>query len=162
MNIRKCTTNDSKYICSIYNYYIKNTIITFEEDLVTESIISKRVETCVSGYPWLVVENEENVVVGYAYATKWAERSAYRKTVEITVYIDNKENGRGYGSALYKELLFVLSNAGFHTAIAGISLPNDASIKIHEAFGFSKVGHFVEAGLKFGKWVDVGYWQKRL
>jgi len=162
MNIRQCLQSDSKVICDIYNYYIKHTVITFEEELLTENIILERIKSYTSNYPWLVIENVNGDVVGYAYASKWAERSAYKNTVEITVYLHNEESGKGYGSALYKKILSILSASGFHVVVAAIALPNEGSVKLQESFGFTKVAHFKEVGCKFNSWVDVGYWQIEL
>mgnify|MGYP003388939064 CR=1 FL=1 len=161
MNIRPCSLSDAKDICDIYNYYIEHTVITFEEKTVSETIISERITNNTKHYPWLVLENASGLV-GYAYATKWAERSAYKNTVEITVYLHHKESGNGYGSALYKTLLAKLSSLGFHTVVATIALPNEGSVKLQEAFGFTKVSHFSEVGRKFNRWVDVGHWQLSL
>jgi len=162
MNIRPCLQSDGKAICDIYNYYIEHTVITFEETLVTESDICQRIESYTKDYPWLVLENENGIVVGYAYAAKWAQRSAYKNTVEITVYLHHKESGKGYGAALYKTILSALSASGFHIVVAAIALPNKASVKLQESFGFEKVAHFKEVGRKFDQWVDVGFWQINL
>lgn len=159
MNIRQCVKGDANAICEIYNHYIKHTVITFEETPVSEAIIVKRIESYTQQYPWLVLENSAGKIVGYAYAAKWAERSAYKGTLEITVYLDHQQSGKGYGAALYTELLSILSRSEFHVVIAVIALPNEASIKLQESFGFSKVAHFKEVGRKFDNWVDVGHWQ---
>ena len=162
MKIRHSVNSDSESICAIYNHYIENTIITFEEEKVTPAVMSQRIASYSKNFPWLILENDQGFTVGYAYAAKWAERSAYKNTVEITVYLDHTESGKGYGSQLYKALLSQLSKAGFHTVIAVIALPNAASVKLQESFGFTKVGHFSEVGRKFDQWVDVGYWQVKL
>ncbi|KXO09179.1 Phosphinothricin N-acetyltransferase [Moritella sp. JT01] len=159
MNIRECLKSDAKAICDIYNYYIEHTVVTFEEEPVSEAIIFQRIKYYTKEYPWLVIENSNCDVVGYAYAAKWAERSAYKKTTEITVYLDHAESGKGYGSELYRAMLSTLSSSGVHVVVAAIALPNKASVKLHESFGFSKVAHFKEVGRKFNSWVDVGYWQ---
>lgn len=162
MNIRQCNLSDAKDICDIYNYYIEHTVITFEEDVLSEAVIADRISNTLKNYPWLVLENNQGKLLGYAYATQWAERSAYKNTVEITVYLHHKESGNGYGAALYKVLLAKLSYLGFHTVVATIALPNEGSIKLQEAFGFKKVSHFSEVGRKFNRWVDVGHWQLSL
>jgi len=162
LNIRQCTLDDSKQICDIYNYYIKNTIITFEETLVTAQIMAQRIETYTQQFPWLVLEDEKKQIVGYAYANKLAERSAFQHSVEMTVYLHHEAGGKGYGKALYKALLSLLAKAEFHVAIAVISLPNHPSVKLHESFGFNQVGHFSQVGRKFDQWIDVGYWQVML
>lgn len=159
MNIRSCELKDVGRICEIYNHYIKNTVITFEEEPLTSSEMETRIENYTKMYPWLVCEVEGNVV-GYAYASKWKERSAYKNTTEVTVYLDPIESKKGYGKALYAALLAKLENLGCHVVLGCIALPNEASQKLHESFGFSKVAHFTEVGRKFGEWVDVGYWQR--
>ena len=162
MNIRPCNQNDTPAICDIYNHYIKHTVITFEETLVSEAVMAKRIQSISKNFPWLVIENNNHQVVGYAYANTWSERSAYKHTAEITVYLHHQASGNGYGSKLYSALLDQLKQADFHTVMAGIALPNEASIKLHEAFGFSKVAHFKEVGRKFDRWLDVGSWQLHL
>ena len=157
--IRKSDVSDSEAIANIYNYYIKNTIITFEEKELTPDEISGRIENVFSeSLPWIVAENRGKVI-GYAYATKWKTRSAYRFSVESTVYLEQTSVGNGIGSMLYNELLSLLKDSGIHAVIGGIALPNPSSIALHEKFGFKQVARFKEVGIKFGKWIDVGYWQ---
>jgi phosphinothricin acetyltransferase len=111
--------------------------------------------------PWFVAA-QGGEVVGYAYATKWNGRSAYRFSTEVTVYLDHGRGGRGIGSNLYHHLLPALQSRGIHVAIGGIALPNTASVALHRKFGFEQVAEFREVGFKFGRWIDVGYWQKTL
>lgn len=159
MNIRDASADDAHNIADIYNHYIANTSVTFEEDLVVGADIAVRLlETAEQKLPWLVAEDEGHVV-GYAYASKWKGRCAYRYSVEVTVYLASNAGGKGTGSRLYEVLFERLKVLGYHVAIGGISLPNPASIALHEKFGMTKVGEFKEVGFKFGKWVDVGYWQ---
>ena len=161
MEIRPCRESDYQAICDIYNYYIENTVISFEETALSVAELEERVVSYTQKYPWLVcLEGDE--LVGYAYANKWQLRCAYRLCVETTIYLKQGKSGMGFGSALYDVLLNRLQQQGLHIAIAGISLPNDASIKLHENCGFQKVAHFNEVGWKFDQWVDVGYWQKKL
>jgi phosphinothricin acetyltransferase len=161
MEIRPCRPGDCQAICDIYNYYIENTVISFEETAVTVAELEERVATCTRDYPWLVCVADGGLV-GYAYANKWQQRSAYRLCAETTVYLRSGETGRGYGRALYQALLPLLLERGLHVAIAGIALPNDASVRLHESIGFTKVAHYHGVGWKFGQRVDVGYWQKNL
>ena len=114
-----------------------------------------------SSLPWLAAEMDGRVV-GYAYATKWKARSAYRYSVETTVYLEDGLAKRGVGTELYAELFRLLKERGLHAVIGGIALPNDASVALHEKFGMRKVAHFEQVGFKFGQWVDVGYWQLTL
>lgn len=159
--IRKAKTSDAAKIAKIYNYYIENTYITFEVDPVSEEDMLGRIEEGLSNnLPWLVAEHEhEHEVVGYCYAGKWKGRCAYRHSVEATVYLDTSATSQGWGSKLYAGLLNKLAEIDVHTVICGIALPNAASVALHEKFGMEKVAHFKEVGRKFGRWVDVGYWQ---
>ena len=159
MLIRACEIKDIPAICDIYNYYINHTIVTFEETPVAVDEMASRVEIYTMQYPWLVCE-VGGAVVGYAYASKWKERSAYKHTAEVTVYLKNGLSGNGYGKALYSVLLDKLKAQGCHVALGCLAIPNEASAGLHEYFGFKKVAHFTEVGRKFNQWVDVGYWQK--
>jgi len=160
--IRSAQTADADAITRIYNHYIEHSTATFAEEPVTAAEIVRRIERVLAdGLPWLVAE-DAGQVVGYTYATKWRERTAYRFSVECTVYLDPERKGRGVGSQLYQELLSVLRARGVHSVIGGIALPNDESIALHEKFGFQKTAHFKEVGFKFGRWVDVAYWQRLL
>ena len=159
MIIRKAESSDAAGIADIYNYYIKNTIITFEEKEVTQDEISRRIEDVSSdSLPWIGAEKEKRIV-GYAYASKWKTRSAYRFSLESTVYLEQNSVGSGTGSMLYNELLSILKDTGTHVVLAVIALPNPSSIALHEKFGFRKAAHFNEVGIKFNKWIDVGYRQ---
>jgi phosphinothricin acetyltransferase len=157
--IRKISTADIPAICKIYNYYINFSIATFEEVEVGVVEMQKRVEQITTNYPWIVYE-EEGAVIGYAYATLWKTRTAYRYSAEATIYLDYQHSGKGIGSKLYEHLLSELLNNKVHSLIGGISLPNEASIALHEKYGFRKCAHFAEVGRKFDQWIDVGYWEK--
>lgn len=160
--VRDAVPEDAKQVASIYNHYVLHSVVTFEEDTVTQEQILQRItETLEEGLPYLVVE-DEGEVVGFSYASKWKGRCAYRFAVESTVYLADGYGAKGMGSLVYAELLNQLLEKGFKTAIGGISLPNEASVALHEKLGFTKVGHFRRVGYKFNKWVDVGYWQKEL
>ncbi|GAB2618179.1 arsinothricin resistance N-acetyltransferase ArsN1 family B [Novilysobacter erysipheiresistens] len=161
--IRDATPADAAALAGIYNHYIRDTTVTFEEAAVSEAEMASRIaEVRSAGLPWLVAEDEAGVVLGHAYASKWKGRCAYRFAVETTVYLDATAHGRGLGRQLYERLLAMLREAGMHVAIGGIALPNPASIALHEKLGFRKVGQFEEVGFKLGRWVDVGYWQVML
>lgn len=161
MEIRPCQPDDYPVIAGIYNYYIEQTVISFEEAPLTVAEVERRVLDTTRDFPWLVCA-DRGQVVGYAYASKWQGRCAYRLTTETTIYLRQGSGGRGYGTAIYAELLARLREQGLHTAIAGIALPNEASVALHERLGFHKVAHFSEVGYKQGRWIDVGYWQKPL
>ncbi len=159
--IRTVLNRDAPAIARLYNYYVQYTTVTFEEEPVSDREMAHRIDEITSQFPWLVYEEGERVL-GFSYAGKWKGRSAYRYTVESTVYVDHGACGRGIGSALYSRLLEELREQGLHLVIAGIALPNPASQALHEHFGFRKVGEFSEVGYKFGTWLNVGYWELRL
>jgi phosphinothricin acetyltransferase len=159
--IRPASVSDAARIRAIYNHYIAATTITFEEDAVSEAEMAQRIADVGATLPWLVLE-VDGQVAGYAYATKWRVRPAYRHSVESTIYLDQAYAGRGLGRVLYGALLDELRQRGLHLVIGGIALPNKASARLHEALGFRKVAHFSEVGRKFERWVDVGYWELKL
>jgi len=156
--IRKITLKDAREIAEIYNYYVLNSCVTFEELEISTEEMRERIEATHSKFPWLVFE-KESVILGYAYATMWKPRSAYKHTVESTVYLKKEATKNGIGSLLYAALIDQLTDLGFHAVIGGISLPNEASVALHEKFGFEKIAQFKEVGYKFKKWIDVGYWE---
>lgn len=156
--IRTVELRDAQSICDIYNYYVLNTTITFEEVAVSTEEMRKRIEKASGKYPWVVYEIEGKIA-GYAYVTKWKARSAYRYTVESTVYVDENHKGKGIGTSLYKYLLREIENRDFHSVIGVIALPNSGSIALHEKLGFKKAANFKEVGYKHQRWIDVGYWQ---
>ncbi|MBY0420159.1 MAG: GNAT family N-acetyltransferase [Pararheinheimera sp.] len=160
--IRQATPADAAAIAAIYNHYVLNSSVTFEEQAVATSQMSERIgQVQTDGLPWLVLE-QNGELLGYAYATKWRVRSAYRFSVESTVYVKEGVTTKGIGSQLYQQLLAELNALGMHLVIGGITLPNDKSVALHEKFGFEKCGHFQQVGFKFEQWRDVGYWQKLL
>ena len=160
--IRPASSADAERICAIYNHYIATTTISFEEEPVAAADMAQRIaDVAAANLPWLVME-EGGKLIGYAYATKWRVRAAYRFAVESTVYLDRDHAGKGAGTALYEALLAELRRRDLHLVIGGIAQPNEASVRLHERLGFTKVAHFSEVGLKFGRWVDVGYWQLKL
>ncbi|WP_444893760.1 arsinothricin resistance N-acetyltransferase ArsN1 family B [Microbulbifer sp. TRSA001] len=157
--IRAVKHSNSSEIAKIYNYYVKNTYITFEAEPVSTENIVNRIEECAKNkLPWLVAEGEDRVL-GYCYASKWKGRCAYQYSVEATVYLDMNYASKGWGSKLYAELFKQLSELNVHAVICGIALPNTGSVALHEKFGMEKVAHFKEVGRKFNQWIDVGYWQ---
>lgn len=160
--IREATEKDAKAITDIYNYYIQNTVITFEEDLLEEKDLIQRIKKIQdSGFNWLVAE-ENSKVIGYAYSSKWNDRGAYRNTAEVSVYLAQDTQANGWGSRLYESLFASLERRSIHIVIGGISLPNPTSVALHEKFGMKKVAHFKQVGYKFEQWLDVGYWQIQL
>ncbi|WCN08587.1 arsinothricin resistance N-acetyltransferase ArsN1 family B [Marinomonas mediterranea] len=160
--IRNATPQDAAKIAAIYNHYIVKTSITFEEEPVSIIDIVERVQK-VQGkdLPWLVAE-VDGEIAGYAYAAHWHNRSAYRFSVEASVYLSPCYSGKGLGTALYQALFDALKKTDVHTVIGCLALPNEASVALHNKFGMKKIGHFEQVGFKFGQWWDVGYWQLTL
>ena len=162
VKIRAVQSSDSDALAEIYNYYVLGSVVTFEEDLISVTEMEQRIGAVrSSALPWLVAEKDGRAV-GFAYASPWKTRSAYRFSVEATVYVVQDCARCGIGSMLYGELLSILHRLGAHAVIGGIALPNDASVALHEKFGFKKVAHFQQVGFKFNQWIDVGYWERVL
>lgn len=159
--LRPATTADAAQIAAIYEPWVRDTVISFELEPPTPDEMALRIENVATTHPWLVSE-EEGVVVGYAYAKAFAERPAYRWSVETTVYLHPSHRGRGVGRDLYRALLDLAELWGFANAFAGIALPNPTSESLHEAVGFHRIGVFPRAGHKFGAWHDVGWWHRPL
>lgn len=158
-HIRPALPEDAPRIADIYNPYVRDTAISFEEAAVSaEAMADRMAKVRQAGLPWLVAEHAGEVVA-YAYATRWRERHAYRYSVECTVYAAPECRGTGVGQALYEVLFPGLRAAGLHAVIAVIALPNPSSIALHERLGMRKVAHFTQVGFKFGQWHDVGNWQ---
>lgn len=162
ITIRNATPEDAEAITRIYNPYILNTVITFEEQTVSAHEMAGRIrEVLDASLPYLVAE-QNGEVIGFAYAGRWKNRSAYRFAVESSVYLETGVVGKGIGTNLYVHLLDLLKEQGIHAVIGGVALPNPSSVALHEKLGFSKVAEFREVGFKFGQWIDVGYWELRL
>lgn len=159
ITIQAATRADASSLADIYNPYVLETTITFEEQAIAPSEMASRVaETDKAGLPFLIAR-AEGAPVGFAYASRWKGRCAYRYSAETTVYVARDSWRCGVGTALYTQLLDLLHGAGIHAAIGGIALPNEPSIALHERLGFTKVAQFREVGFKFNQWIDVGYWQ---
>jgi len=156
--IRFATPEDAAAICDIYNHFVQHTTITFEERPVAPEEMRRRIVEIVPTLPWLVWV-EESQLQGFCYAGKWKERGAYRYSVESTIYLRGGSIRRGIGTGLYRAMLDDLRQKGLHVVIAGIALPNQASVAFHEKLGFHKVARFEQVGWKFNQWIDVGYWQ---
>lgn len=158
MNIRSVQLTDAEQIVEIYNYYIENTHHSFEIESVNLYDMRQRIAALSENYPYLVAQ-ENGEIVGFAFASCFKPRSAYKYSAEISVYVKKDLKQKGIGTKLYEKLFAELDQMNVHAIIAGISLPNDASVKLHEKFGMEKVAHFREVGYKLGKWIDVGYWE---
>ncbi len=158
MEIRKVNLKDARQIGEIYNFYVMETHHSFENEAVSINDMMDRIEAISADCPFLVCA-EADKIFGFAYATHYKPRSAYKHSVEVSVYIKNDVKHKGIGTRLYEKLFEEIDKMNVHAIIAGISLPNEASIKLHEKFGFEKVAHFREVGFKMNRWVDVGYWE---
>jgi len=162
--IRLAQTNDANELSEIYNYYIENSVATFDETTIAPQDMLNQVKQILDSdhLPWLVSLDPNQRITGYAYASPWKTRSAYRFTTEITAYLSPDATGHGLGSRLYDALFADLKERSIVNVLACISLPNPESIALHEKFGLTKVAHFSKVGIKFDKWIDVGYWQGTL
>jgi phosphinothricin acetyltransferase len=158
MAIRPARDDDFEALTAITNHYITTTSIHFAHEPLA---VAELRALCKPRFPWLVTEVDD-VVLGYAKAGTWRERKAYDWTVETGIYIAPEARGQGLGKPLYIALLDELTARGFHSVVAGITLPNDPSVKMHEQLGFTACGVIEEAGWKMGAWHAVGFWQKRL
>lgn len=163
--IRAARPEDAAAIAAIYAPYVLGGTVSFETDAPDTRAIRYRMTASDGFYPWLVATTgaaDGDAVLGYAYATKFRERPAYRYVVETSIYMAGSAQQRGTGRLLYEALIDTLRAQGFTQAIGVLSLPNDASITLHEAVGFRRAGVYREVGFKQGRWIDVGFWQCRL
>ena len=156
--IRPATIQDAEQICSIYNHYVLKTTVSLEELPVDPEDMKRRIDQVIVTLPWLVWD-ETGGLQGFCYASTWKGRSAYRFSVESSIYVHPDFTGVGKGTKLYEALLRDVTQKGLHAVIGGIALPNEHSVALHEKMGFRKVAHFEQVGWKFNQWIDVGYWQ---
>lgn len=156
--IRAAAPADARAIAGVYAPYVLDTAITFEEVAPEPPEVAARM---AAGLPWLVADDDGGVVA-YAYASPHRPRSSYRWSVDVSVYVAPGAQGRGLGTALYDELLPLVAALGYVSAYAGITLPNEASVRLHERHGFQPVGVYRSVGFKLGEWHDVGWWGRRL
>jgi phosphinothricin acetyltransferase len=152
---------DAAACAAIYAPHVEGSAVSFEERAPSGAEVAERIATTSATHPWLVAERNGEVI-GYAYATPHRSRAAYRWATDVAVYVAASDRGRGYGRALYEALLDRLRRQRFRMACAGITLPNDASVALHEALGFARVGVYRRIGWKAGTWRDVGWWQLEL
>jgi L-amino acid N-acyltransferase YncA len=159
MQIRMATGDDAAGVRSIYGPIIEATAVSFELDVPSEAEMAARIVERQPAYPWLVAEDAGSIT-GYAYAGRFSARAAYDWSVETSVYLAETARGRGVGSVWYKTLFRVLAAQGYRRAMAGIALPNPASVALHERTGFTLIGVYKSVGWKLGAWHDVGWWQR--
>jgi phosphinothricin acetyltransferase len=152
---------DGAACAAIYAHYVRETAISFELDPPTGEEMARRIAQFAGSHGWLTAELG-GAVVGYAYGSPHASRAAYAMSCDVAVYVDRAHARKGVGRALYSALLPHLKAGGYHAAFAGIALPNEGSVALHEAMGFTLVGIYREVGRKFGAWHDVGWWQRLL
>ena len=161
VTIRPATTADAPAIQAIYAPIVAETPISFEEIPPTVEEMAGRIESYSQTHVYLAAERA-GALAGYAYASQHRARAAYQTSVDVTVYVAESARGHGVGKALYRALLPAVAPRGYHSAFAGITLPNAGSVALHEAVGFTHLGVYREVGRKFGRWHDVGWWQRIL
>jgi len=162
LQIRPATAADAPGVHAVYAPAVRGSVISFEHEMPSVEEIARRIEADSDRYPWLVAEASDRSIAGYAYATTWRHRAAYRWTCEVSAYVAAPFRKRGLARKLYGELFERLRDSGFVMAVAGITLPNDASVALHEALGFEPAGVFPRCGYKLGGWHDVGFWRLEL
>ncbi|WP_242131724.1 GNAT family N-acetyltransferase [Aestuariivivens marinum] len=156
--IRPVHIDDAQALLEIYNYYVINTAVTFDIEPLTLEAFVKKLNVINKVYPFIVfVEN--NTILGYAYGSRFRPKPAYDYVVESTVYVKFDAHGKQIGTQLYAELLKLLKQENYHTVLGVLTIPNDASIKLHEKFGFQKVAELKDVGFKFNSWQTIGIWQ---
>jgi L-amino acid N-acyltransferase YncA len=162
MLIRDATPErDADACAAIYAPYVNDTVISLEERAPSQEEFADRIQRTTQTHPWIVAQ-DENEVIGFAYATRHRERASYRWAADVTVYVTPARQRRGVGRALYETLFALLVAQGVRIACAGVTLPNEASVGLHEALGFRPVGVYRNIGFKHGAWRDVGWWQLEL
>lgn len=161
IGLRLAEQRDAEAIADIYAPIVRDTAISFETEPPSAAAMAERIENTLQQRPWLVATDGDEVL-GYAYASEHRQRAAYRWSVDVTAYIAESARRRGVGRRLYGALIPMLRAQGFHSAFAGIALPNDASVGLHEAVGFEALGVYRDVGFKLGAWRDVGWWSLRL
>ncbi len=163
ISLRAAVPADAASILAIYAPYVVASAVSFELEPPSVKEMKARIVGAEDKYPWIVaVDQESDVILGYAYATAFRVRLAYRFAVETSIYIAGNFQGQGVGRMLYPALLATLREQGYTQAIAAITLPNDTSIKLHEGVGFKRAGVYREVGYKNNRWLDVGLWQREL
>ena len=162
MRFRLGTPEDAAAVAGLYAPYVTDSIVSFETVAPDEAEIRRRIASGGKLHPWLTAWSEDGDLLGFAYATAFRPRQAYRFTVETSVYLADSAQGQGLGRRLYDQLLSLLEKQGFTQAIAAISLPNLASIALHEKCGFKAAGTYCDVGFKLGGWRSAGLWQRPL
>jgi phosphinothricin acetyltransferase len=159
--IRLATASDAEAMAGIYRPFVESTIVSFETVAPDRDEMARRLADTLVSHPWLVCDIGGQIA-GYAYATTHRVRAAYQWSVDTSVYVDASWRRAGIGRGLYQSLFAILAAQGFFNAYAGITLPNEASVALHEAVGFAPLGVYRRVGFKLGAWRDVGWWQLAL
>jgi phosphinothricin acetyltransferase len=159
LNIRAASGPDAAACAAIYAPYVTGTAITFETDPPSPGEMAERIDRVSRTHAWLVLEDARRIV-GYAYGALFNQRPAYRWVCEVSVYLEPGRRRTGGGRALYEALLPMLVDRGYRVAVAGMTLPNDASVGLHRAMGFEPVGTYRRIGFKHGSWHDVAWVQR--
>lgn len=162
MTIRIAEPPDAEAVAAIYAPVVRDTAISFELEPPSVEEMRRRIAAALKALPWLVSLDEHGAVDGYVYASKHRERAAYQWSVDVTAYVREDARGQGVGKRLYTQLFDELIRLGYFQAFAGIALPNEASVALHESLGFEPLGIYRKVGFKHGAWRDVGWWQKQL
>jgi phosphinothricin acetyltransferase len=156
--IRLATPSDAKGVAEIYGPVVRSTPISFETEAPSDEEMARRIASTLAYAPWLVWD-DDGTIGGYVYASQHRERAAYQWSVDVTAYVHERYRRKGIGRALYGALFDLLRVQNFYRAHAGITLPNAASVGLHESLGFRPIGVYAAVGFKHGVWHDVGWWQ---
>jgi phosphinothricin acetyltransferase len=159
--IRPVHINDAQELLDIYNYYVINTTANFDIEPLSLETFTNKLNQIIPNYPYIVYE-ENNEILGYAYGSRFRPRAAYNYVAESTVYVKHEAHGKQIGTKLYTELIRILKETDLHTVLGVLTIPNEASIKLHKKLGFEQVANLKEVGKKFGEWQNVGIWQLKL
>ncbi len=161
VKLRIAKKEDGAALAAIYGYYVENTAITFEYVAPSADEFGERIAHKLEKYPYIAAE-ENGRAVGYAYADMYRERAAFEWSCELSVYVDKNETGKGIGKLLYSALVEILRLQGFVSVVASITYPNGPSVALHEKMGFSHLGTMHDIGFKFGRWLDLMWFEKRI
>lgn len=161
ITIRDATENDAGACAAIYAHYVTNTYVTFEEEPPSVEAMAARIAAAQASHAWLVAEDAGRVL-GFAYASRFKERVAYRYTCEVTIYLDGSATGQGLGRRMYTHLLTRVSELGYRQAVSVIALPHPSSVGMHESMGFEHTGTLRAIGWKHNGWRDVAWYQRPL
>jgi L-amino acid N-acyltransferase YncA len=158
LQLRRATAGDAERIAEIYNWYVANTVVTFETETVSAHQMAERITDKLALFDWIVGELNQKIV-GYAYYGPFRQRAAYFRTVESTVYLSRDSKGKGFGREIYFAAIDSASQKGFRELIGVIALPNPASLALHAKLGFREAGILRRVGYKFGEFHDIAIWQ---